>query len=958
MSVNMGSAVGYLELDTSKFQSGFKSALDDVNNFGKSADTLSSKLTATGKAFTTTGTTLTKSLTVPIVGLATAAVKTAADFETAMAEVQAISGATGEDFTKLENLALEMGRTTIFSASEAAEGLKYMAMAGWETNDMLDALEGVMLLAAASGEDLGTVSDIVTDAMTAFGLEASEAAHFADVLAQASNSSNTNVALLGESFKYVAPVAGALGFSIEDTAVALGLMANQGIKAGSAGTQLRRILANMIDPTDKQAAAMEDLNLEITNADGTMKSLDEIMVDLRAGFEGLTEEEQAFYAATIGGTQGMAGLLAIVNTSEEDFNRLTESIAGSDGAAQEMADIMSETLGVQLKLLQSAIEGVAIEFGNILIPVISKVVDFLTDLADKIANLSDEEKEQIVRIAAIVAAIGPVLTIIGKVLTVLGQMSSGIGAIKALGTAKGITGIVGALGTVAAPLAGIIAGIVAFKVAWDNNIGGLRDKVQAGIDYFVETVGPAFESIKDSLIRIVGNIKEAWDNDFGGIKTIVENVVSAIGTILENFIKTIADIIALIAALLEGDFEAAWDIVKGIFERAIDGIKSILENLWNIIKQIASNLLTPLVDAVTSAWEWVVEKFTAIKDWIVKTITELPGNIANAISNFISTIVNWVSDTYDKAVEGIQKMYDKVVEFFDDLPYKIGYALGNAIGELVNWIETQWNKVQEAIPKLIESISTWFSELPGKIKKWFDDTIANVAAFLTDMFERFKEGVTNTIDNIVTWFSELPGKVKEWLDNTITNIVTFATDAVEKAKQMGKDFIEGIVDFLKQLPDKFKEWFNAVIEFLKTLPSQLLDLGKNIMNGFFDGIKSVGETILGWFQGIADTISGFLRGIWDGITGAKNAQNDARSMGSHAAGLDYVPFDGYTATLHEGERVLTAQENRSYNDTGTGGGAQGGKGDTFIFNSPIALTPAEAARKLKQAKLETSLNFS
>lgn len=957
MSVNMGSAVGYLELDTSKFQSGFKSALNDVNDFGKSADTLSSKLTSAGKAFETTGSTLTKSFTVPIVGLATAAVKTASDFETAMAEVQAISGATGEDFTKLENLALEMGRTTIFSASEAAEGLKYMAMAGWETNDMLDALEGVMLLAAASGENLGTVSDIVTDAMTAFGLEASEAAHFADVLAQASNSSNTNVALLGESFKYVAPVAGALGFSIEDTAVALGLMANQGIKAGSAGTQLRRILANMIDPTDKQAAAMEDLNLEITNADGTMKSLDEIMVDLRAGFEGLTEEEQAFYAATIGGTQGMAGLLAIVNTSDEDFNRLTESIAGSDGAAQEMADIMAETLGVQLKLLQSAIEAVAIEFGNILIPVISKVVDFLTNLADKIATLSDEEKEQIVRIAAIVAAIGPMLTIIGKVLTTMGQLTSGIGAIKGLGAAKGISGIVGALGTVAAPLAAIVAGIVAFKVAWDNNIGGLRDKVQEGIDYFVETVGPAFESIKESIIRIVGQIKEAWDNDFGGIKTIVENVVSAIGTILENFIKTIADIIALIAALLEGDFEAAWDIVKGIFERAIDGIKSILENLWNIIKQVASNLLTPLIDAVTTAWEWVVEKFTAIKDWIVKTITELPGNIANAISNFIDTIVNWVSDTYDKAVEGIQNMYNAVVEFFDDLPYKIGYALGNAIGEVINWIEEQWNAVQEAIPKLIEAISTWFSELPGRLKAWFDETIQRLGEWLTETYENTKQGINDWLESVSTWFSELPGRVKQWLDDTIQRIAEWISSTGEQAKEAGSQFLETVVEWIKQLPDKFKEWFDAVIEFLKGLPSQLMDLGKNIMNGFFDGIKSIGEGIVGWFQGIADTIGGFLRGIWDGITGARNAQEDVRSMGSHAAGLDYVPFDGYTATLHEGERVLTAQENRSYNDSGTGGGSSGG-GDTFIFNSPIALTPAEAARKLKQAKLETSLNFS
>ena len=192
---------------------------------------------------------LTMGVTTPIVALGAKAVKTAADFESSMSEVSAISGATGEDLQKLESLAKKMGETTRFSASEAAEALKYMAMAGWKTEDMLNGLEGIMNLSAASGENLGATSDIVTDALTAFGLSAADSGHFADLLAKASSNANTNVSMMGETFKYVAPVAGALGYSAEDVALAVGLMANSGIKASQAGTSLRASMTNLAKPT-------------------------------------------------------------------------------------------------------------------------------------------------------------------------------------------------------------------------------------------------------------------------------------------------------------------------------------------------------------------------------------------------------------------------------------------------------------------------------------------------------------------------------------------------------------------------------------------------------------------------------------------------------------------------------------------------------------------------------------
>ncbi len=282
-------------------------------------------------------------------------------FESAMSEVKAISGASGKDFEKLTETAKEMGASTKFSATESAEALKYMSMAGWDTKQMFSGLAGVMDLAAASGESLGTVSDIVTDAMTAFGLEAKESTHFADVLAKASSSSNTNVGMMGETFKYVAPIAGAMKYSVEDTATAIGLMANAGIKGGEAGTALRSVLTRLVKPPKEAAEALDNLGISAKNSDGTMKPLREVLGDLREKFAGLDDSQKAQYAASIAGQEGMSGLLAIVNASEGDFQKLTNAIDNSKDAAKKQADTMNNNLKGAMCELGSAAEAVGIE---------------------------------------------------------------------------------------------------------------------------------------------------------------------------------------------------------------------------------------------------------------------------------------------------------------------------------------------------------------------------------------------------------------------------------------------------------------------------------------------------------------------------------------------------------------------------------------------------------------------
>lgn len=380
-------------------------------------------------------------------------------FEAGMSEVQAISGASGKDLERLSNKAKEMGATTKFSATESATALKYMAMAGWKTNQVVSGLAGVMNLAAASGEDLGTVSDIVTDSMTAFGLKANQSGHFADVLAKASSSSNTNVGLMGETFKYVAPLAGSMGYSIEDTATAIGLMANAGIKGSQAGTSLRSILTRLVKPPKDAAAALSELGISTTNADGSMKPLRQTMSELREKFSGLTESQKSQYASSIAGQEAMSGLLAIVSASDSDFNKLQKAIDNSSGAAKKQADIMNNNLQGALYELGSAAEAVGIGIYEDIKEPLTKAVKVGTT---QVSALASKLKKGGIKEVVPKSAVNTVQNL-GKVAMVAGK-----GGVTVLSTATKVLGnnLEIAL-SLATSFVGAIAGYKAFKTASD-----------------------------------------------------------------------------------------------------------------------------------------------------------------------------------------------------------------------------------------------------------------------------------------------------------------------------------------------------------------------------------------------------------------------------------------------------------------------------------------------------------
>lgn len=390
-----------------------RSFLDKVASSGKTVKELGQSMTSVGKELST-------KVTAPLVAIGGVATKVGMDFKAGLSEVQALSGATGEELQKLEDRSRELGATTKFSAKEVTEGFKYMSLAGWDVQQSLDGIDGVLELSAASGEDLARVSDILTDSISAFGDEAKDASRYADVMAAASSNANTDVAGLGEAFKMVAPVAGALGYSLEDTSVALGLMANAGVKGSAAGTALRSALTNLVKPTAQMEKKMKELNIEVKDSEGNMKPLDSLLQDLRSSFSDLSEDQKANAAATIFGKEAMSGMLAVLNASESDFNKLTEAIANSDGVAKEMSDTMQNNLQGKLTNLRSALEELAIKIFDALEPALSSLIDNIQNLVDWMNGLSKGAQKTIVVIAGIAAALGPLLVVLGSVLTMVG----------------------------------------------------------------------------------------------------------------------------------------------------------------------------------------------------------------------------------------------------------------------------------------------------------------------------------------------------------------------------------------------------------------------------------------------------------------------------------------------------------------------------------------------------------
>ena len=952
MSINVGQAIGYLDLDTSGFQRGFKSALQDLRAFNDDSASATTKLGALGSAFTNVGSAMTKNLTVPIAGAGAAVVTVASKFESAMSEVAAISGATGDDLQALTDKAQEMGATTKFSASESAAALKYMAMAGWDTEAMLNGINGVMQLAAASGEDLASTSDIVTDAMTAFGLSADQSTRFADVLAQTANRSNTSVALMGETFKYVAPVAGALGYSIEDTSVAIGLMANSGIKGSQAGTSLKNVLTNLAKPTDQVQSYMDKLNISMVDQAGNVKPLNQLLNEMRDSFAGLTEAEKAEYAAGIAGKEGMSGLLAIVNASQSDFDKLTEAINNSSGAAQDVANVMMDNLGGQLTILKSTLEGIAISFGNILLPAIKSVVEALQNFLNWLNGLTDGQKQLVVTIAAVVAAIGPVLLIVGKLITAVTSIIKVVNLLKPAFAALNAVMAANPIGIVVVAIAGLVAALVTL---YNKN------------ETFRNFVNTAWAQIKETISTVVNAIVNFFTVTIPGAFNSFIQAVQNLASNIANFFTV---------------------VIPEKINQLVQWFTQLPERIGYAIGFAIGTLARWVVDLATAA----AEVGPKVIDAIVTFFQELPGKIWTFLTDIVTKVSTWITQTQEAAREIGTKVIQTVVTFFQELPGKIWTALTNAISRVRQWGTDLISWAQTAIPNVISTIVSFFQQLPGKMLEIGKNLLLGLA-----------DGISSAVGAVVSKVQSVCGSILSGIKDAFG-----IHSPSRETQEMGVMLMEGLAGGLENTMSIVTQAINLMtdevlvkVQSMVTQVQELMDFASTRLQPFGVGdeqdqrnmtayaqdlvtatnavktqvssvtlLNQAYQTSINLYNSLVSLTNYIIAALhkqvsaYDRVTESIERQIKALQELQALGGLTQAVAAG--TTISSSEKALSSSSSNSSKTssaaktavaTGVSAAAAAVTGATFVFNSPTAVVPTVAAKLLKQTAQQISMNI-
>lgn len=937
-------------------------------------------------------------------GFGVSAVKSGMEFDATMSKVSAISGATGQDFQDLRDKALEMGAKTKFSASEAAEAMTYMGMAGWKAGDMISGIEGIMNLAAASGEDLATTSDIVTDALTAFGLQAGDSGHFADVLAVASSNANTNVGLMGETFKYVAPVAGALGYSVDDTALAIGLMANSGIKATQAGTALRSIFTRL--STDAGASSQslgalgvltEKLGVEFYNlADGSARDLKDIINESRVAWAGLSEEEQISYAKTIAGQEAMSGWLALMNAAPEDVEKLTAALEDCNGAAQEMAATMVDNLQGDLTLLGSAFESLQIAISDSLTPTLREFAQFgsqaMANLLEGFqsggtAGLMDALTSVVTEAVTILADKAPEFA--GVSLQFIQALATGFldARFEILEAGNRILiilsdGISTWLSTHAAEMQEFGTGIVRLIFQGFLSAG---DIISSNIGQFVPLIANAFLLYHEALftvgLDILGAIGQGIIENKDEIQAIASGTITSMVTALSENAPMIIEgglvlLEALVGAIVENlplimgtGAQIVGELIAGI-STASPGVQAIIATavLPHILKIV--EVVTSIGGAITSVAGLAgnaINTVIGIGSKLMGGIHALWGLIASniplaAIAGIIAAIIllwnnceefrdavkailDAVGGFFMSAWETIQGIWSAAVEFFSGVVDGIKGAF-DGIGEFLGELFTiAWELITATWNLAVD----FFTTIADGIRAVFEA----VTGFLGDAFSAAWEVVSGAWGAAVDFFAGIWSSISsagKTAAEAVGNALKRAWDAVKSAWDGAVDFFSGI--------------YKGIVGAFDGILDRFLGIGGNIVKGLRDGVAGAWGGFMDWLNG---KIGGIVNGV-KAMLGIHSPSTVFAGIGENMALGLAEGWDGQYGSIKRsiegGLRFSPGPVDLDYNPwdpraPGNGPQSAAGGGSTFhfTFNSPKALNPVEAAREARKASQQIALLY-
>lgn len=861
--------------DASGFQGAINTAQTAINNLGGKFDSLSLKLSSLSSAFA------------PLSMAASAAgavgVKSFASFEEEMSKVGAISGATGSDMEALTEKAKQMGATTKFSATESGQAMEYMAMAGWKTEDMLQGIDGIMSLAAASGEDLATTSDIVTDALTAFGLSANDSGHFADILAAASSNANTNVSMMGETFKYCAPIAGAMGFSAEETAEAIGLMANSGIKASQAGTSLRTIMTNLSGEIKFAGKNLGEVTIATSNADGSMRDLNDILGDCRVAFSKMTESEKTAAAETLVGKNAMSGFLALMNSGEGDIEKLRGAIAGCTdetigySAAADMAEKMMNNLSGKVTIMKSTLEGAAIVIGETLAPYVITLVEGITDLANKFINLDEGTQKTIIAIGAVVAAIAPALLIMSK-------LSSGLGTVF-----KGLSILASPVGIVVAAVAALAAGFVylmntnqAFHdrvmTVWDsvkakiqtvvNGLSGISfDNIFSGLQSAFDKVAPTVGGVIEGVIGAVQNLLPVFNNIFGTIKTVI-------GYVVEAFKGFFSGLSSGFSSGLSGasGFSSGLVSIIGLISPPLKAVILLFQNfapqIQALVTAIGSNLVPVFTTLGTTIGGIVSAVLPAIQSAMANLIPVI-ASIISAVTQIVTTVLPVVIGLINQLAPFLVQIAQVIGQIVAALAPMIAQLIETLLPVITNIVTVIMNVITAIMPALIAIINVVMAVIQALVP-----IITNILSVVVSVIS----GIISAINPIISFI----GGVISAIMAVISPIVTFVSNIIATVIKVIGTIIGTITGIFATVFSIVSGVFSNISEFISTTisaVSTVISTLTGIVGGVFNAIYStvssvmqnVGNFIQGIFTGIQSAWNGltsFVSGVFDGVASA------------------------------------------------------------------------------------------
>lgn len=781
------------------------------------------KIAATGEKFKTVGDNISSAgekmlpVTAAVAGLGTASVTTAANFESSMSQVQATMGVTKDAMSTvdgqsvntmdtLSKLAKKMGAETAFSASECAEALNYLALAGYDTQQMCDTLPTVLNLAAAGGIDLAAASDMVTDAMSALGMGVDEAETMVDQMAKTASTTNTSVAQLGEGILKIGATAKSVKGGTAELNTALGILANNGIKGAEGGTHLRNIILSLQNPTDKAAEQMDALGLAVYDSDGNMRSLNDILGDLNKSMDGMTSAEKSNIISKIFNKTDLSSVNALLANTGATWDDLQESITKSGGAAQQMADTQLDNLQGQLTILKSALEGLAISFGELLMPAIKLIVSWIQKFVDCLNGMGDGTKKVIVTIALLAAALGPILIVIGKVITAVGTIMTIVP--KIAGVINVVKGAFTALNAVmlANPIALVIAGITALVAAflylW-NNCEGFRQFwialwegvkqiaiiVWTELQTFFQTAWTAIQTI---FTTVLGAIQLIVSTAFTAIQMVITTIITAIQTVISTAWEAIKLVFSTVLGIIQTLVTTYFTIMQTIIQTVMSVIQTIITTGWTLIQTVITTILTAIQTVITTIWN-------AIKTIVQAVLTAIKGIITgnfNAVKRSIQTIMNAIRTVITTIWNTIKSTVTSVLN-------AIKNAVSSVFNGIVSAVRSAMGNVLNAVRNGFSNVKGFITGLAGQAYNWGRDMIMGIVRGIQSCISAVSNAVcnvANTIRRVLHFSVPDEGPLTDY-ESWMPDFMKGLADGIEKSKGMVAKAMDGVASDLVLNPN-------------------------------------------------------------------------------------------------------------------------------------------------------------